>query len=61
MDGRDHLLYIIIRPLARSFPEPDPGKSDQCAETLAVQLAGIFEDDMLLWVLSIMFILRLAS
>ncbi len=34
------------------------GKSDQRAGTLAVQLAGIYEDHMLSWVLFIKFILR---
>jgi hypothetical protein len=57
MDSRGHLLmysYWPDTPWNRFC-----GKYDQWAGTLAGQLAGIYNNDMLPWVLSIVFILRL--
>ncbi len=55
LDGRGHHLIFGHWPEApwNQFR----GKSDQWAGTLAIQLAGVSGDDMLLWVLSIIYII----
>jgi hypothetical protein len=56
MEGRGHLLLYSHWPDApwNHFR----GKFDQWAGTLAVQIDGIYEGDMLPWILSILFIIN---